>query len=270
MDKKDSEDKRIKLRYLVGGILFCFFLGIIFMGRNISENGVLPINYKKEAKSVYGEDDSNNSDKIDVGVKQEIGEIHGIFNQSKNGEINKNPNLLKISEKYYYLFDQTILLPLDTVEWNQVDIVSPDNKYDKISEFYVTGESSSNWTQKFTIHKIRSENKDCFDFTDKLVNGIIVSVSDQLASSGFELKENNLSFNYLEKKANNTLMYWEMKNIPDNEDATQFLRTFISSYSKNIYLVTYTMKTNINNIDDDTIKNNFRILSGIQELKRKD
>ena len=267
---KESEKKKLKIIYIVGGILFCFFLGIIFIGRNVTENGVLPMNSKKESTSVYGEDDSESLNKTDVGVKKEMEEIHEIANQSKRGEVNKNPNLLKVSGKYYYLFDETILLPLDTMEWSQVDIVSTDGKYDKISEFYVTGESSSNWTQKFTIHKIKSEDKNCFDFTDKLVNGIIVSVSDQLASSGIELQENNLAFNYLEKQADNTLMYWEIKNIPNNENATQFVRTFISPYSKNMYLVTYTIKVKMSDLNDETIKSNFTILNGIQELKRKD
>ena len=74
----------------------------------------------------------------------------------------------------------------------------------------------------------------------------------------------------MEKQADNTLMYWEIKNIPNNENATQFVRTFISPYSKNMYLVTYTIKVKMSDLNDETIKRNFTILNRIQELKRKD
>ena len=181
---------------------------------------------------------------------------------------NNNPDLVALKGRNYYMFDNKILLPLNNQEWVQYDNTSSTSGYGAISSYLPVDENQSNWRQKIIVHHIFS-NKDfnCFEFTDKLVNGIIVNVQNQLEVDGsdFDIVK-GLSFNYVRKDANDTLLYWGL-NVPTNIPQVQFVRCFVSDFTKEPYLITYTIKTDGTLMDDQSIQNALRTLDSAQELK---
>ena len=274
---KDSIDVKnknhLKKIYFFGFIIILLLSAVIFLNQKEISNKIYPHDDNKSKVELFAENNSDSENKIDVDMtknKDDIKEINNLSYKIESSTRNTNPDILKIHNKFYYLFDEDILLPLDTKSWDEYIIQGDSSgKYDKIIEFYISGENKDNWTQNLTIHKINIEDKDCFSFTDKLVNGLIMNISNQLDALNIDLQEDNLSFNYVTKEANNTLMYWEKKGIANLPDETQFVRVFNSEYSNNMYLVTYTLKTNLNSLPNNDITNSMKVINSIQELKKK-
>lgn len=279
----ETNELRKTMRKVLAGLSGLFVVGVLFISPYISsenEGGVTntttPSNSNnstsKERRDTYMEDKTNDDNKITIPAKkkEQIEKSLEEFNNNKDSMENKNPNLLKINNQYFYLFDENILLPTDTSTWNQYDISgASDGSYSKISEFYVEGENPKSWTQKLSIHAVKMDNKDCFIMADKIVNGIIMNISDQLEANDIQLEKDMLSFNYVKKESNDTLLYWERKNILDIQPETQFMRVFLSEYSNNMYLVTYTLKQDFASIKDSDITSYLQTLASIQELKKK-
>jgi len=229
-------------------------------------------NTQKKSTIPFMEDNSDTAKEIITLEKKEKKEKSlTLLNESVNKPtIAEKPNLLFANNQYFYLFDENILMPISNKEWKEYNISGDaNNSYSSINEYYLLDESPDKWTQKVTIHKINVADKNCFNFADKLINGLIVNISDQVTSNGHEFKNENIDFNYVRKQSNDTAMYWEHVNIPDTQDEVQFVRIFISEYSHNMYLVTYTLKNSLNATPNDTIINSLKVLDSVQELKRK-
>ena len=271
---------RTLLWSVVGGLFCICFLGFLFITPYISsgndsdtttaENSDRNVKFNKE--DGYMEDKSSDENKIEVPPEKKEQLLRSLkeLDENKNSLINNNPNLLKLNGRYFYLFDDDILLPTDTSTWKQYDIDgASDGSYSKISEFYVDGENPQSWTQKLSVHEVKMQDKDCFIMADKIVNGIIVSVSEQLEANDMNLEKDMLSFNYVKKDTNNTLLYWERKNIADIQAETQFMRLFISEYSQKMYLVTYTLKQDFNAMKNSDITSYLQTIESIQELKKR-
>lgn len=275
IDKEQKKVKRkLKFLYTVGAVAVALIGGFVYTANLQGDKAIrVPETEQQEHPQTFMENNMDSNKKETVEENEEAKdnkEVVAIPDVVASTEQNQNPNLLKAQGKYFYLFDEDILLPLDTVTWNEYDTLpSEDGKYDKIAVFYVNGEDKDNWTQNVTAHRLNSEDKDCFLFVDKLVNGVIVSVSEQLAAKDRELAPDNLSFNYLSKDPTNTIMYWEMKNIDGTPDSTQFIRVFISPFSNKMYMMTYTLRTNLNSIPNEKIIGSMQMLQSIQELKKK-
>lgn len=279
----ETNNLRKTMRMALAGLSGLFVVGVLFVSPYVTsdnEGGEVVTstappstnNSPKERRDTYMEDKTNDEDKVTIPAKrkEQIQKSLEEFNNNQNSSVNKNPNLLKINGQYFYLFDEDILLPTDTSTWNQYDISGAnDGSYSKISEFYVEGENPQSWTQKLSIHAVNMENKDCFIMADKIVNGIIVNISAQLEANDINLEKDMLSFNYVKKDVNNTLLYWERKNILDVQPETQFMRVFLSEYSNKMYLVTYTLKQDFASIKDSDITSYLQTLEAIQELKKK-
>ena len=272
------------MRILLAVLSGLFIIGVLFLAPYITSDNdsgegyvssPLSLNKSsepKERREGYMEDKTEDADKITIPAKrkEQIEKSLEEFDNNKNSVANNNPNLLKIKNQYFYLFDDNILLPVDTATWKQYDISgASDGSYSKISEFYVEGEEPENWTQKLSIHELNMENKDCFIMADKIVNGIIINISEQLEVNDINLEKDMLSFNYVKKDPNDTLLYWERKNILDIQPETQFMRIFLTEYSSKMYIVTYTLKQDFISIKDSDITAYLQTLESIQELKQK-
>lgn len=305
MDKKNKGYiSRVKMMYIAGAVIGTALLGVIFFNNKIAPPSISQSNQIQQVAE-NNRASTKNRPMTDAEIEKEKGkefeplevdildpekerekrldDFHKARDRMSNpiptsyqsdgisGTGNVQNNRLRIDDMNFYVFDDSILLPLDDVNWTEYEIGgSSDGRYEKIMEYYLPEESPSNWSQKFTIHRVNVENPDCFDFVDKLVNGVIMSVSEQLHANDIELKVENLSFNYLKKDKENTLMYWELRDIPLTYDETQFVRAFISPISKHMYLVTYTLKSNVNDLSEETIMSSIRVLDTMQELKALD
>ena len=280
----ETNNLRKTMRMLLAVLSGLFVIGVLFIAPyitsdNDSGEGYVssPLSFDKssepkERREGYMEDKTEDADKITIPAKrkEQIEKSLEEFDNNKNSVANNNPNLLKIKNQYFYLFDDNILLPVDTATWKQYDISgASDGSYSKISEFYVEGEEPEKWTQKLSIHELNMENKDCFIMADKIVNGIIINISEQLEVNDINLEKDMLSFNYVKKDTNDTLLYWERKNILDIQPETQFMRIFLTEYSNKMYIVTYTLKQDFISIKDSDITAYLQTLESIQELKQK-
>lgn len=280
----ETNNLRKTMRMLLAVLSGLFVIGVLFIAPYITSDNDSGEGYvssplssnkssePKERREGYMEDKTEDANKVTIPAKrkEQIEKSLEEFDNNKNSVANNNPNLLKIKNQYFYLFDDNILLPVDTATWKQYDISgASDGSYSKISEFYVEGEEPEKWTQKLSIHELNMENKDCFIMADKIVNGIIINISEQLEVNDINLEKDMLSFNYVKKDTNDTLLYWERKNILDIQPETQFMRIFLTEYSNKMYIVTYTLKQDFISIKDSDITAYLQTLESIQELKQK-
>jgi hypothetical protein len=255
-------DKKTKIAgAILAASLLCFGAYVGTDGGAKIVNSPLAQNQKERGDMPYMEDEQKQGEQAEVPQKERLDEASFV----------ENPNLLEIHGRSYFLFDEDILLPLDSGTWEQYDIPpAEDGAYEGISEFYVKGESPSEWTQKFTIHKVRNAGSDCFEFADKLVNGIIATVKENMAANDQSFSPDNIAINYVKKDGSNTLFFWEKKNIPDEPDETQFVRVFTSKYSHQMYLATYTIRKDVSKDDIDEATRYMKTLNSIQELLAKE
>ena len=196
--------------------------------------------------------------------------ISALSNSIAKPAVSNNPNFINVNNQQFFLFNNNVLLPLDNQEWKEYNVAGGQGgEYADIHEYYLSDEGPGQWTQKFTIHKMKDRDVNCAEFTDKLINGLIVNLTDQSASNGYELKKENIGFNYVKKDPSNTFMYWGHTNIPDTQDETQFVRVFKGEYSGEFFLVTYTLKISLSTISYDMIKTSLQVLQSVQELKEK-
>lgn len=204
----------------------------------------------------------------DENKEKKITQIEDFTNDISSPTPTSHPDTIALSGKHYFIFERNILMPFDSESWIQYDVPAKNN-YSAISEFYQLGEVPSKWTQKATIHKVTMSDKDCYALADKIVNGLIVSYSNQMEVNGEKLTKDNLSVNYVKKNPTNTELYWEHKGIVGTTDEVQFLRVFISEYSGEMYLVTYTIKGTLSDLDDSTIVGSLKVIESVQQLKEK-
>lgn len=167
-----------------------------------------------------------------------------------------------IGDRNFYMFDRNILLPVSKDSWVKHDIPgSPDGAYGVTSEFYPSGEGTDYWTQKLSIHKINS-GESCFDFADKLVNGIIVSLSEQASIRGEEFPKDDVSFNYVKKDPLDTYLYWGRHGYPDETQAVRVFRTASGS----MYIITMTLRQSIEDLGEETIIGILQNLGSAQQI----
>lgn len=204
----------------------------------------------------------------DENKEKKITQIEDFTNDISSPTPTSHPDTIALSGKHYFIFERNILMPFDSESWIQYDVPAKSN-YSAISEFYQLGEVPSKWTQKATIHKVAMSDKDCYALADKIVNGLIVSYSNQMEVNGEKLTKDNLSVNYVKKNPTNTELYWEHKGIVGTTDEVQFLRVFISEYSGEMYLVTYTIKGTLSDLDDSAIIGSLKVIESVQQLKEK-
>ena len=204
----------------------------------------------------------------DENKEKKITQIEDFTNDISSPTPTSHPDTIALSGKHYFIFERNILMPFDSESWIQYDVPAKSN-YSAISEFYQLGEVPSKWTQKATIHKVTMSDKDCYALADKIVNGLIVSYSNQMEVNGEKLTKDNLSVNYVKKNPTNTELYWEHKGIVGTTDEVQFLRVFISEYSGEMYLVTYTIKGTLSDLDDSAIIGSLKVIESVQQLKEK-
>lgn len=262
-----------KLYFIIPAILFLLAFGLHWAGIDshgslTSTGGSTTAPAKDENKS-FMENHSKELTKEEKVSKEQS--ISSLSDSIEKPAVASNPNLLHVNGRYFFLYNNNMLLPLSNTEWKEYNVAGGQSgEYADIHEYYLVDEEPGQWTQKFTIHKIKGQDVNCYEFTDKLVNGLIVNLTDQTASTGYELKKENISFNYVKKDPNNTSMYWGHTGIPDTQDETQFVRVFKGEYTGEKFLVTYTLKNSLYSTSNDMIKISLQILESVQELKEKE
>ena len=163
------------------------------------------------------------------------------FIENNSGEVK---NKIEINKKNYFLFDSNILLPLTDDTWYLHETTEKNS-----NEFLILNETNENFTQKFYIKKME--------------------VKEEFDKKNIEMNENFLLANFVKKEANNTVFYWELKNIPNQEDRIQFVRIFKPS-NNNFYIVTYTLlNINKDKLGAEKIELFLKQLNLIQLLKEK-
>ena len=271
---EEDYSKAMNKAYVFGAILLV--VGLIFIAYNLlsSPNNTSSQKHAQTIQtktSAYTEPER--SDKLEVeGVSEQVEQKNREMDAFNNSESvrNNRPDLIALKGGYYYMFNDAILLPLDNKEWVQYDNTTRTAGYGAISAYLPVNETQSNWTHKIIAHHlIANKGFNCFEFTDKLVNGIIVNIQNQLEMDGSDFNiVDGLAFNYVRKDANDTLLYWGL-NVPQNTPQIQFVRCFVSEFTKEPYLITYTIKTDGTQMDDENIQAALRTLDSAQELQKK-
>lgn len=190
-----------------------------------------------------------------------------IFGEEKTPERVEESDSITVEGRSFYLMDGDVLIPLDRAEWSRYDVPGGE-EYDGISEFYISGESPQEWTQKFTVHRMKASSGDCLTIADKVINGLIANIASSMEADGLEFTKDNLSVVYAKKDSDNTLFFWGKKHIKNLPDETQFVRLFKAPYSGKMYFVTYTLKSSIDDFSAADEERNLKMLNGIQELKK--
>ena len=270
-----EEIKQLKKIYIYGAVavlcllVFIYVVSSIpsaqetfrsFIPRQQEHHDEASISDNQGGETVLMQQDENKETKIT--------QIEDFTNDISSPTPTSHPDTIALSGKHYFIFERNILMPFDSESWIQYDVPAKSN-YSAISEFYQLGEVPSKWTQKATIHKVAMSDKDCYALADKIVNGLIVSYSNQMEVNGEKLTKDNLSVNYVKKNPTNTELYWEHKGIVGTTDEVQFLRVFISEYSGEMYLVTYTIKGTLSDLDDSAIIGSLKVIESVQQLKEK-
>ncbi len=201
-------------------------------------------------------------------AKEKKEELKAKEEPSSNNRFKGEPNLIQIRGKYYYLFDGDVLLPLTIDVWKENQIPAKGD-YGATSEFYADGETPRRWSQKFAIHEVKTADEDCFEFVDKIVNGIIITIDDQMVADGKELEPENLLFSFVRKEKDNTVLFWRREKIPSLDDEVQFLRCFRVPYSGKMYLTTFTLKATQDSLADDEIAGYVKVLENVIELRER-
>lgn len=276
MPNQDKEQiKQLKKTYIYGAVAVVCLLAFIFAVSSIpsaQETFRSFIPRQQEHHDEASISDNQGGETVimqqDENKEKKITQIEDFTNDISSPTPTSHPDTIALSGKHYFIFERNILMPFDSESWIQYDVPAKSN-YSAISEFYQLGEVPSKWTQKATIHKVTMSDKDCFALADKIVNGLIVSYSNQMEVNGEKLTKDNLSVNYVKKNPTNTELYWEHKGIIGTTDEVQFLRVFISEYSGEMYLVTYTIKGTLSDLDDSTIVGSLKVIESVQQLKEK-
>ena len=212
------------------------------------------------------EDNSGSDNMIEVAEKasEDIEEFNKKLDKPEKAS--GTADTLQVNGRDYYLFDGDVLLPVAQDEWQEYIVPqAKDGAYERISEFYLADESPSSWTQKFTVHKAASIEEDSFSFMEKLVNGIIVNISDRMSLQGRELTANDIAVNYVSKEGSNATMYWGLRNA--NE--VQFVRVFKAEQTGETYVATASYKANVDAIDEEFAAGRLSVLGSMQQLKKK-
>lgn len=212
--------------------------------------------------------------------KTDVKEELGVAKPKEKPVINtvNDPNLLKIRDKYFYLFDDNVILPIAADVWKEYKVTNPadtvlevmakgeerppEKRVGVISEFY--NEPTDKWTQKFVVQKIEGE-EDCKEFVEKLITGIIVSLDDQMRAEGKELAKDNIEFAFTKQEKDDTTLFWYRKGIPKTDDETQFLRCFKGKVTGKMILVTLTMKQV--DMPEPELAHFVQTIGQVQELK---
>lgn len=276
MPNQDKEQiKQLKKTYIYGAVAVVCLLAFIFAVSSIpsaQETFRSFIPRQQEHHDEASISDNQGGETVimqqDENKEKKITQIEDFTNDISSPTPTSHPDTIALSGKHYFIFERNILMPFDSESWIQYDVPAKSN-YSAISEFYQLGEVPSKWTQKATIHKVTMSDKDCYALADKIVNGLIVSYSNQMEVNGEKLTKDNLSVNYVKKNPTNTELYWEHKGIIGTTDEVQFLRVFISEYSGEMYLVTYTIKGTLSDLDDSTIVGSLKVIESVQQLKEK-
>lgn len=276
MPNQDKEQiKQLKKTYIYGAVAVVCLLAFIFAVSSIpsaQETFRSFIPRQQEHHDEASISDNQGSETVimqqDENKEKKITQIEDFTNDISSPTPTSHPDTIALSGKHYFIFERNILMPFDSESWIQYDVPAKSN-YSAISEFYQLGEVPSKWTQKATIHKVTMSDKDCYALADKIVNGLIVSYSNQMEVNGEKLTKDNLSVNYVKKNPTNTELYWEHKGIVGITDEVQFLRVFISEYSGDMYLVTYTIKGTLSDLDDSAIVGSLKVIESVQQLKEK-
>lgn len=276
MPNQDKEQiKQLKKTYIYGAVAVVCLLAFIFAVSSIpsaQETFRSFIPRQQEHHDEASISDNQGGETVimqqDENKEKKITQIEDFTNDISSPTPTSHPDTIALSGKHYFIFERNILMPFDSESWIQYDVPAKSN-YSAISEFYQLGEVPSKWTQKATIHKVTMSDKDCYALADKIVNGLIVSYSNQMEVNGEKLTKDNLSVNYVKKNPTNTELYWEHKGIVGTTDEVQFLRVFISEYSGEMYLVTYTIKGTLSDLDDSAIIGSLKVIESVQQLKEK-
>lgn len=272
---KKEEIKQLKKIYIYGAVAVLCLLVFIYVVSSIpsaQETFRSFIPRQQEHHDEASISDNQGGETVimqqDENKEKKITQIEDFTNDISSPTPTSHPDTIALSGKHYFIFERNILMPFDSESWIQYDVPAKSN-YSAISEFYQLGEVPSKWTQKATIHKVAMSDKDCYALADKIVNGLIVSYSNQMEVNGEKLTKDNLSVNYVKKNPTNTELYWEHKGIVGTTDEVQFLRVFISEYSGEMYLVTYTIKGTLSDLDDSAIIGSLKVIESVQQLKEK-
>lgn len=276
MPNQDKEQiKQLKKTYIYGAVAVVCLLAFIFAVSSIpsaQETFRSFIPRQQEHHDEASISDNQGGETVimqqDENKEKKIMQIEDFTNDISSPTPTSHPDTIALSGKHYFIFERNILMPFDSESWIQYDVPAKSN-YSAISEFYQLGEVPSKWTQKATIHKVAMSDKDCYALADKIVNGLIVSYSNQMEVNGEKLTKDNLSVNYVKKNPTDTELYWEHKGIVGTTDEVQFLRVFISEYSGEMYLVTYTIKGTLSDLDDSAIIGSLKVIESVQQLKEK-
>ena len=218
-------------------------------------------------RGLFIEDKTGSDEMVDIEqAKEAEKEMTTLYDNMENLKQNSNPKTISIQGHKYYIFNHDILMPLNEYWTEYVIPASDEGNYDSISEFYLKEESPGNWTQKFTIHKVKHDfNEDSQKFMERLITGVLVTISDRMALEGNELSKDDISFNYIKKEDNDCILYWGMKGLEE----VQFVRIFRSEKSNDLYVLTASYKIDISAIDTDFVVNKRAELESVQQLKKK-
>lgn len=221
---------------------------------------------QRERKSGYMEDNTG-ATPIDIEQKEQVEQdVTDLLGKLGNPQKVTQSPTVNIKGHRYYIFGDDILMPLDE-NWTEYDIpAAADGKYARISEYYLRDESPNNWTQKFTIHKVNSEFKESGqEFMERLITGILVTLSDRMEVEGNTLSKDDVSVNYIKKDENDAIVYWGLPGLGE----VQFARVFRSEQTNDLYVVTASYKMDIADISTDFAEQKRAELLSIQQLKRK-
>ena len=207
MPNQDKEQiKQLKKTYIYGAVAVVCLLAFIFAVSSIpsaQETFHSFIPKQQEHHDEASISDNQGGETVimqqDENKEKKITQIEDFTNDISSPTPTSHPDTIALSGKHYFIFERNILMPFDSESWIQYDVPAKSN-YSAISEFYQLGEVSSKWTQKATIHKVTMSDKDCYALADKIVNGLIVSYSNQMEVNGEKLTKDNLSVNYVKKR----------------------------------------------------------------------
>ncbi len=177
----------------------------------------------------------------------------------------ERPDLLKVGNRYYFLFDTDVLLPLAVGTWREYVAAGAEN-YGAVAKYHPIGETPSKWTQEFAVHEVKTDLTS-YDFVDKLITGVIVSLETQM--NGKELTQENLLFSFVKKDPQDTILFWHRKDVPGLDDEVQFLRCFNGKHTGKMYLATLTLKASPDDLKKEDIEEYVRVMTQVQELKEK-
>ena len=270
-----EEIKQLKKTYIYGAVAVLCLLVFIYVVSSIpsaQETFRSFIPRQQEHHDEASISDNQGGETVimqqDENKEKKITQIEDFTNDISSPTPTSHPDTIALSGKHYFIFERNILMPFDSESWIQYDVPAKSN-YSANREFYQLGDVPSKWTHNATIHTVTMSDKDCYALADKIVNGLIVSYSNQMEVNGEKLTKDNLSVNYVKKNPTNTELYWEHKGIVGTTDEVQFLRVFISEYSGEMYLVTYTIKGTLSDLDDSAIVGSLKVIESVQQLKLK-